>query len=487
MLTQRRYPFARHYSSIAPALLSIIALLGIPSSAAATPPGAMLPGEEDWIARYDSTLPTYSDNDIAVGIASSPAQVFVTGDSNGGTSGTDFATVAYSSVTGLQQWVSRFNDPINGFDHARAIAVSPDGSLVFVTGDVPSAATRSDYQTVAYNAATGAQVWATTYTRYDYEDGATSIVASPDGSKVFATGWSRSAASGVDFATVAYNAVTGEQLWVERYDGPGHGGDFGRAITVAPDSSAVFVTGESWGGNVAVAGTGNDYATVALDASTGDRLWVQRQSGPGRSEDFPTAIEISPTGNRVFITGHAYAKSNDYVTVGYNTEDGARLWSMRYHGAKSGFDGATAVGVSSDGATVVVTGNSYGSEIHRQDVATVAYASGTGVLQWVRRYDGPTTGYPDDDLGADLAINPVSNRVYVTGSTDSFDQDFATFAYAMNDGATVWSTRFDGAESGIDIGTAVAAAPDGSRVFVTGFTWGGYTTYNDYGTASYDA
>jgi hypothetical protein len=59
-------------------------------------------------------------------------------------------------------------------------------------------------------------------------------------------------------------ATPGAQLWVSRYSGPGSGVDFARALGVSPDGSRVLVTGLGRG-----SGTGDDYATVAYDASTG--------------------------------------------------------------------------------------------------------------------------------------------------------------------------------------------------------------------------
>ena len=62
---------------------------------------------------------------------------------------------------------------------------------------------------------------------------------------------------------------------MKRYNGPGNGDDVAYALGVSPDGSKVFVTGRSTGS------TSADYATVAYDASSGTQLWVKRYNGPG--------------------------------------------------------------------------------------------------------------------------------------------------------------------------------------------------------------
>lgn len=411
--------------------------------------------------------------------------VFVTGGSMSGDfpSDYDYATVAYSSATGRQLWASRYNGPGSGDDNAAAAAVSQDGGTVFVTGSSRGVASGNDYATVAYDGATGRQLWASRYNGPgNGDDHAVSVAVSPDGRRVFVTGSSTGARSGHDYATVAYSAATGAQLWVGRYSGPGNSYDEARAVAVSPDGKTVFMTG---GSNRTGTATGRDFVTIAYNAATGARRWLSRYNGPVNQGDTAHALAVAPDGHEVFVTGPSHGGRRtgvDYATVAYNAATGAQLWARRYNGPGNSTDEPESVAVSPGGGQVYVTGHSQGARSH-QDYGTVAYSATTGRQLWVGRYNGPANA---DDFASSVTAGPGGGEVFVTGFSDGATSgtDFATVAYRAASGAQLWATRYNGTGNSQDFGTSVAAGPGGG-VFVTGGTSTGTGPCYAYATIAY--
>jgi len=272
--------------------------------------------------------------------------------------------VAHSPL-GRQLWVNSLDGPGNSEDYGRAVAVSPDGARVFATGYVTGSGADTDYATVAYDAVSGARLWTRTY-KGPGDDYAWAVAVSPDGARVFVTG--ESPGIYADYATVAYDAGSGATLWTRRYNGPGNFDDFANAVAVSPDGAMVFITGDSDGL------TGHkDYATIAYDASSGRTLWVSRYEGPTDYGDVATSIGVSPDGSRVVVTGSSDGSTSiDYATVAYDASSGRKLWARRYDGPANSDDYAYSLAVNPDGTSVFVTGTSNQS-ITNTDYATVAY------------------------------------------------------------------------------------------------------------------
>jgi hypothetical protein len=88
------------------------------------------------------------------------------------------------------------------------------------------------------------------------DDGARAIAVSPDGVKLFVTGRSAGNTSGLDYATEGIDALTGSRLWVRRYAGSANGDDQACCVKVSPDGSTVYVTGTSAGSATGGASTG---------------------------------------------------------------------------------------------------------------------------------------------------------------------------------------------------------------------------------------
>jgi WD40 repeat protein len=453
--------------------LLLLTIAAVTAGLPAGPASASLAraGDERWIATYDGAA---QGDDTATAIAVSPdgSRVFVTGSTEKGTRlYRDIATVAYDAVTGNQIWARRYGGD-RSTDYGMAIGVSPDGASVFVTGYAQGLDTYGNYATMAFDSATGAIRWLQLYDRNGGYDDVKSLAVSPDGTKVYVTGTSSTGGDwpDYDYGTIAYDATTGAELWVATYDAPNPdpASDIAYSMDVSPDGATVYVTGSSYLG----LGSDSDYATVAYDAVSGAEEWVARFDGPSSSEDIAWAIRVAPDGGQVFVTGQTYDYPNDdYGTVAYDASTGTQLWQRLYDGP-GGWDQALALAVSPDGTKVVVTGQSYAAGTEYEDFATVTYDAATGAPLWVRRYDGPGK---EDDIARSVAISPDGAEAYVTGEANAGYLrgfvNFATIAYDLATGQIHWIRTAKAPRDSWESAYDLAVSPDGETVFVTGQAW----------------
>jgi hypothetical protein len=380
----------------------------------------------------------------------------------------------------------RYNGQANGSDRGVGTITSPDGSRVYVTGHITTSAGTLDFATIAYDSATGSQLWATTYDGpaggsdqpYFFGTGH-QITINADGSTIFVVGLSARSDGLNDFVTIAYRASDGAQLWVSRYSTARD--SLGSSLALGRDGKRLYVTGYS---SLALAappapGAENyDFATIAYDTATGNELWVSRYDGPASFWDIPYAIGVGNVlqsdGSRreeVFVTGRSNGASSDnsaadFATVAYNGLTGTQLWVSRYDGPAHDRDLAYALAVSPDGSLVVVTGESAGNGA---DYATICYDALTGAQRWLGRYDNGS-----DDLPLDIAVSPAGNTVAVTGFSvnpiegEGFTplRDAATILYDVTTGSQVWAARHsevDGAAT-----SRVTFSHDGRRIYIAG-------------------
>jgi hypothetical protein len=406
----------------------------------------------------------------------------VTGSSPGKGGDSDFETIAYDAATGSELWAKRFDGAAGLDDSSGSLTVSPDGSSVFVPGLTFAATNDTDWVTLAYDASTGAKLWKREFDGPGTslsQDGPSAISATPDGSAVFVTGESQGPSQGTDLKTIGYDATTGSKLWGSALTSDGQ--DNGFAVIVSPDSSAVFVTG--YGYNNATGFV--DALTVGYDAGTGAEIWAKHFNGPDHLGGSAYEISVSSDGASIFVTGSVQRQAtvSDYVTISYDTADGSKLWSRLYDGPGNAVDGANDLTLTSDGATVIVTGRSEGSTT--ADYATVAYDSTTGATSWERRYDGPANDY---DIASTIGASPDGLSVFVSGQSTNKqgNGDFVTVAYEVASGTKLWVKAYDGPAHGDDYNVSLSVAPQGARVFVTGASPGVGSDF-DLATVAYDS
>jgi hypothetical protein len=391
-------------------------------------------GQAVWVNRYNSS--SNSSEQVEAMAVDGAGNVYVTGISVNANQ--DILTIKIDA-NGQRVWTNYYNGAVGAAAYPAALAVDGSGN-VYVAGSLQEQGANTSltfqYATIKYSPE-GNLLWVA---RYQHQTNLASVakaLAVDRQGNVYVTGQSQAPGTGVDYATVKFDA-SGHGVWTNRYNGPGYLTDRATAIAV-DDEGNVYVTGESNGGYDA----GTDYATIKYNAN-GDGVWTNRYNGPGSATDMPAALTVDTAGN-VYVTGTSWGglSTHDFATLKYSAA-GALRWVSRYNGPANHFEMARALAVDGAG-NVYVTGQSE-TESNRSHYATVKYDA-NGQELWAARYAGLGQG---KNIANALALDPAGN-VVVTGESDD---DIATLRYDAN-GNRVWEARYH--TSDWDTGLGVAA------------------------------
>ncbi len=203
-----------------------------------------------------------------------------------------------------------------------------------------------------------------------------------------------------------------------------------------------------------------------------DTAWVQRWTGVGNRADLLAAVATDRWGN-VIGAGYSVGEltAQDVLILKY-APDGTLSW-VRFYDWHRLTDVATGVVVDQNG-NIYVSGYSTDT-LTSVDYLVISYDP-NGNLRWVARYDGPGSL---GDYAYGIALDSSGN-VYVTGysygSNSTYD-DFCTIKYSSS-GVQQWVARYTGASN--ERAQALACDLNGN-VYVTGFMTAG----NDILTIKY--
>jgi outer membrane protein assembly factor BamB len=125
--------------------------------------------------------------------------------------------------------------------------------------------------------------------------------------------------SGISYGISAYDCLTvkfdnnGNRLWEARYDGPNNEQDMCGGL-VLDSNDKVYITCAS---RLFSSPSTNDIVTILYDKD-GNQLWLDRYDGPANGEDIGADIGIDHYGN-VYVTGRVETDNGiDFLTIKYS-------------------------------------------------------------------------------------------------------------------------------------------------------------------------
>jgi len=422
---------------------------------------------QEWVERYDGPVNVVDGGtSITVDVH---GNVYVTGRRGDTPASFECTTIKYDA-SGTEKWVETYRiASSNYYDTGWGIALD-DFGFVYVTAASTDSLTGDDIAVIKYDTL-GNFIWDARYNGPGNDYDWPFDIAVDQNSNVYVTGRSVGAGTGFDYVTIKWDS-TGTEKWVGRYNGTANATD--EAYSIAVDSGGnVYTTGTSTG-----SGTGLDFATVKYD-SAGNELWAERYHTTGDMDEFGTTLDIDNSGN-VYITGGSWkfmqGIPSDIITVKYDA-NGDTVWSVRYNGP--GNDDDIPEEIAIDGfANIYVAGDCWTSSSAKTDYIVIKYDT-LGNEKWVRSYNGPVS---DNDQTRAVAVDIHAN-VYVTGvSRGAVDDDYASVVWDSA-GTQITAQRYDGPGTWADAAQDIIADAHGN-FYITGFSGGVGTTY-DFATIKY--
>lgn len=447
------------------------------------------------------------DDGIASALAISPdgERLYVAGSARGSNDRADIAVAAFDAFSGIRHWLARYAP---GDAVASEIAVSRDGRRIYVSGRVDGEEEATEkIVTIAYRADDGTRLWTASYEppTSDFSEFATpaSLTADPQRDRVYMVG-EASRNLGADFIIAGYSGRTGDELWRQRVDGPHRENayDFPTTTAITRDGRTLYVSGTSLLSSRGLGIVGR--LTVVLRTDTGKIARTLVEKPPdGYNELSNHHIVLSKDEMRLFVlqdavkyereaSGRPTGETSDVIVGAYSARSGESRWRQCFCDPETETTARVFTGgslIANRGHKLFVAFSKRGRDEVVHSVVIASLVQGSESVEWASTIEDPERSIDP----VDLELNPATKRIHLTASSAvpggfaQYDRsDYLTATYARRRGRIMWTARYNSSPLGdhLDFPAAVAVAPDGSRVFVTGRDWSD-SSYT--GSVAYDS
>jgi hypothetical protein len=343
-----------------------------------------------------------------------------------------------------------------GIDGASAVVETSDGGFAIAGGTNSYGAGESDFWLIKTDGSGNTQ-WNRTYGGQGF-DGALAMVETSDGGFAIAGETNSFGAGGYDFWLIKTDS-SGNLVWNQKYG------------SIENDYASSLV--ETSDGGFAIAGGTNSYGAGKSD------FWLIKTDGSGNTQWNRTygsveneyAYALAETSDGGFaLAGFADTLGPSSVDFWLVKTDGTgnQQWNRTYGG--SGYDGALALVVTSDGGFAIAGETNSGGA--GQDDFLLVKTDGSGNTEWTQTYGGSGVDYTSG------LVQTPDGGFALAGFTDSFGAGSFDFWLVKTDGAgnTQWNRTYGGTEW--DIAASFIETSDG------GFAIAGET--NSFGAGNYD-
>jgi hypothetical protein len=261
-------------------------------------------GNQLWVNSIDQVGPFYGPNVVGLTVASDES-----------------VYIEFNFATGLGDVTAYQTSKINQDGSTAWNDTNPTGSVgsvsygiardnqgnVLVTGEY-AYAYPFEYTYATYKIATnGSYVWTNLYPNTPAGSSTATAIAADQADSAYVTGYSTNAATGNDIVTIKY-ASNGNQVWLQRYDGPGHGNDAGNAIAV-DNSDNAYVAGYETETNGFTSMILIKYSPVTLQKQSNGNVILHAYGSPGETFD----VQASTNLQSWIDLGDAIADTNGLV------------------------------------------------------------------------------------------------------------------------------------------------------------------------------